>query len=119
MGAFGSGGRSRLLSLEEKMNDLDWYYNEAKDWTQSIGGQAKDAVEEVYSDASEAGGFVLDTIGQVVTAPGKMLQSIGKGVEKAGGGLGDGAKKAGEGAGAAAIALVAGAVLVAYLVSKK
>jgi hypothetical protein len=105
------------------MNDLDWYYQEAKDYTQSIGGQAASAVEEVYGDATQAGGYVLETLGNIVKAPGKLLESVGKGVEEAGTGFGKGLEGAGTGAGVAAGAatwlLLLGAGGLLYVVIKK
>lgn len=57
----------------------------------AIGGGAKDAVDEVYTDASEAAGYVTTTIGDILKAPGQALKKIGEGVEKVGEGVGKGA----------------------------
>ena len=73
------------------------YYEGAQGYISAIGGQAKEAVEEVYSDATDAGGFIIETFKEVVTAPGKALtkvgEGIGKGAEAMGKGVGEGAEE--------------------------
>jgi hypothetical protein len=98
------------------MTDLDWYYQEAKDYTQSIGGQAASAVEEVYGDARDAGGYVIETLGTIAKAPAEGLKKVGDGLKALGEGIGGGADKSGEGIGIAAIVIAAAA---AYMVLKK
>jgi len=101
------------------------YMEEAGNYIAAIGGAARETVEEVYDDATEAGGVVLMTVKDVLTAPGRALtavgEGLGKGVEAAGTGVGMGAEKAGTAAGQSAALLpilalgVAGGLAIYFL----
>lgn len=72
------------------------WYDTAEGYMYAIGGTAREAVTEVYSDATAAAGAGITTISDVLKAPGKALISVGSGFEKAGAGIGKGAEEAGE-----------------------
>ena len=84
------------------------WYDTAQGYISAVGNSASEVVSEVYEDASDAGGYTLGALNEIFTAPGKALQSFGRGAEAAGTGFGKGVESAGSGLGISTPLIVAG-----------
>jgi len=55
----------------------------------AVGNTAKETVIELYGDAKDAGGYVLETGREILTLPGRAVKAVGEGLEAAGQGATD------------------------------